>query len=93
MSLGIAPGQAKFLSFMLPVTSSALSPLAIVSLELILQSYCFQFTGNFSFLGTRILDKVIDALLLEGLYHSKHLLLAGSRYKTLPCDAFCSIDV
>lgn len=34
--------------------------------------------GNFSFLGTRILDKVIDALLLEGLYHSKHLLLAGS---------------
>lgn len=36
-------------------------------------------TGErFSFLGTRILVRVIDELLQEGLYHAKHLLLAGS---------------
>lgn len=34
--------------------------------------------GEFSFLGTRILDKVFDDLLLRGLYNAKHLLIAGS---------------
>lgn len=34
--------------------------------------------GQFSFLGTRILARVIEELLPEGLYHAKHLLLAGS---------------
>ncbi|KAL9969046.1 hypothetical protein ACROYT_G021210 [Oculina patagonica] len=36
-------------------------------------------TGErFSFLGTRILEKVIKELMFKGLYHAKHLLLAGS---------------
>lgn len=36
-------------------------------------------TGErFSFLGTRILARVIEELLPLGLYHAKHLLLAGS---------------
>ena len=40
----------------------------------------YYFVERFSFLGTRILVRVIDELLQEGLYHAKHLLLAGSRY-------------
>ena len=46
------------------------------------KSTCVHSVGEFSFLGTRILDKVFDDLLLRGLYNSKHLLIAGSRYKT-----------
>lgn len=33
---------------------------------------------SFSFLGTRIIDKVIELLLPQGLYRARHLLLAGS---------------
>ncbi|KAK3698719.1 hypothetical protein QZH41_010755, partial [Actinostola sp. cb2023] len=36
-------------------------------------------TGErFSFLGSRIIEKVIEDLLAKGLYHAEHLLLAGS---------------
>lgn len=41
--------------------------------------FCFFFTERFSFLGTRILEKVIEELMSKGLYHAKRLLLAGSR--------------
>ena len=40
-----------------------------------------------SFHGSRIIDKVIEDLLPHGLYHAKHLLLAGSRYVN-PCMCF-----
>ena len=41
--------------------------------------FSFFFTERFSFLGTRILEKVIEELMTKGLADAKRLLLAGSR--------------
>ena len=50
--------------------------------------FSFFFAERFSFLGTRILEKVIEELMRKGLADAKRLLLAGSRSVNIIFDHF-----